>query len=210
MVSYLIFSSPCLVIPASPSWSLNRPHCHLESSGFRFQRAWCPVIWSPLCTWPCSPSGCEQRIFHNNCQRSKFIPTNPCKEPREPKLFQMRCFCPKSVARVREAGAFCFVMNSDQGQEEVKGPLFSSQSLSCLVHSALELWGRKTQQRSSGRDARRLPSVPSSPRRSGSPWIGPCSFPLPRKVWVHSVCSEMCLCFYAPPPRCSWCKERIK
>lgn len=43
----------------------------------------------------------------------------------------------------REAGAFRFIMSSNQGREEVKIPLFSSQSLSQLVHIAPELGREK-------------------------------------------------------------------
>lgn len=99
-VSSFIFNSPYLiVVSAAPSWSLSRPHCHPGSSGYRFQHAQCLMIWPPLYAWPCSLLGCEQRIFHNNRKTSKLIPTNPYKEPREPKLFQMRCFCQKSTGR---------------------------------------------------------------------------------------------------------------
>lgn len=53
--------------------------------------------------------------------------------------------CESDSGYWREAGAFQFIINSSQGREEVKIPLFRSPSLSCLACSALELCGRKTQ-----------------------------------------------------------------
>lgn len=103
-MAVLCFILPCLLSFSAVPDSLYRlPHPDHSADPTAIQgpiAAVSSVTWLLLCTWPHPPLGCEQRIFHNNHKTAKLIPTNPYKEPREPRLFQMRCFWQKSTARV--------------------------------------------------------------------------------------------------------------
>lgn len=101
----------------------------------------------------------------------------------------MRSFCYKSMARdsgyQREAGAFHFIVNSNQGVSKVKIPLLSAQSLSHLVHSAVKLGGKKRAGEALDSTSGDLGSSSSQPlalRFSMDQVLFRLSFPLPRKV----------------------------
>lgn len=167
------------------------------------------TVWSPLCTQSYFPLGCEQRIFHNNHKTQTLIPTNPFKESRDPQAIPNEKLLPKECSERsppyrREAGVFRFIRNSNQGREEVKIPLFSSQSLSWLAHSAAEIWGSKKEQKELWTRHQEA-WVPALLRRWHSDSLQIRSYSLYShclgKHHGHSGCSYVCaFSFRAPQP----------
>lgn len=175
MLCFICSSPLVIILPAGSVLVTQWTTLPSRANWYRFQSAPCLILWPPLCTWPCSPFGFEQKIFHNNHKAQNPSPPILTGSPRCSKWdsYAKRAWWECGWLQ-GEAGAFRIIMNSNQGQEEAKY-LYLAFNHRHGWHTTIGVCRRETAEGTLGQTSGDLGSSPLSPSHSGCLCIGPYS-----------------------------------